>query len=1648
MDYSAQFRNYLLNKNASKVTVKNYASDVSHFIRWFEAELQSSFSPSLITPETIDYYRKCYSPPKADQPRADKALSAASLDRHVSSLRKFFRFLVLNGQISESPFEHAQAIEKSDPWKLKEFKDYLYVYNSSNLTIKNYINDVRQFLKWAEEVTKAKDSWIVEEQNIFPKLKPELLTEYRNRLIETRFSPRSVNRKLSSLRKYLKWAIDSGLLAQRGNSFASELNAGIDGSLRVTNLKNRRSPSERELLNLSKNPSERHLATRVAEQSASYSSFPPARLIQKTFHAAQFVLDYTLINPLAWLLLAFQQTLWRSKGRPVFIGSVRKVKSIKNLPKDFYAPLSISLTYLPLHKKVVHHLRYSRPQWYKRYHSISISHYLHWAILILIMSALGFTAYDSLREKSREGEVLAVRAESPNRILSFQGKLTDSSDTPITTTTDLRFGLYDSPTGTGSALLWQEVNTVVPDSDGVFSVLLGKVTAIPSFLFAEHAGLWLGISVGQTPEMTPRQQIATVPYASNSETLQGMRPITQSDAGTENVILALDSAGDLLIGGSATPTFVSTGEFTISGNVLVLSTLAGTDSNVEISPDGIGKIDLQKPLQNSTNNNNITTASGAVEVDDMFAILATSSGQSAFTVDQNDVGPLISASTSGTARFTVENDGDTIISGNFLSALTASRDLGSSSVRWNNLWVQTINATGTNTSGQASFTYDPLDTTIAQSTVLINPTSAAANESLLGLAVGGVERARIDLEGDAVFGFASGTLTPSDDPLNIYNHGTTRVASINTSGDLFLGDGSGSQILSVNAGNTAGTDQGYLLFEEAGSDAMSLGYLAGSSSTTRELRIASGTGITSTPLVTFEQGGNVGIGTIDPGLKLDIRGGSDITLSGRTGFLVLDAVGASLALDSDEIQAKGTDTAASILRLNDLGGNITMLANGSGSVGIGVADPILGKLNIQSADSGVSTVNGGADELVIEGSSSSGISILTPNTATATISFGDPQDNNSGNINYNHSTNTMSFRTGGLNTGLDIDSSGNVSIGGSVASAGTIRLANGASIKFRNATNTGDITALEVQLATNRTYLGDTGQETRLQGDVYVPNIGTTASAANAFINNGNINQLLRSTSSLRYKNLLGNLSLEEAQGIILNATPIVYTSKAQSDNPFTKFVGFAAEQIAEIDNRFVTFNPEGLPDWVQYQALTAPLTLVVQDLQYRLSSLESKTCVQKESEFGLVKSVCSKSTIEKLADSGAYAVKNYLGEVVTGGQILAEAVVGTLRVGYIEAQEITAGRIETDEFVSPVAEIARVETDVIAPLSSEKVVVKLEDNSASPSADSVPTLEIQNSSGSAVASIDDEGNVYTEGDISARSATFSGTLNSFGLVSETASIAGTLSAKTIVAENIESSLLTLKDQISSISGSLNTEPSNNYADIASYSASLAYVDTLQAEVGTFMQGLFAVGPTSLSDATVFGQLSVGASLTLADNSINVLGSDLELQPLKQGGVSIAGGDVYIDADGNLDVSGNATIKGTLFASVLSPVPGSDLIEVQGENGLAAASISDKGEATFNKLNLTVVEPAFALSETELIATGSAGIATISASFKEVTIQNELVTENSLIYISPVGTPSAQVPFLVRQNIRDEFTAAVSSFTVGVQEILDSPLTFNWLIIN
>ena len=105
----------------------------------------------------------------------------------------------------------------------------------------------------------------------------------------------------------------------------------------------------------------------------------------------------------------------------------------------------------------------------------------------------------------------------------------------------------------------------------------------------------------------------------------------------------------------------------------------------------------------------------------------------------------------------------------------------------------------------------------------------------------------------------------------------------------------------------------------------------------------------------------------------------------------------------------------------DLAANNYFASSGLSNKDLGVG------LHIKTGDSGSTSVLNSADELVIEGSANSGMTILSGASNLGSIRFGDSGNSGIGGINYTHANNDMNFITNGTGR-MKIYSDGQVAI--------------------------------------------------------------------------------------------------------------------------------------------------------------------------------------------------------------------------------------------------------------------------------------------------------------------------------------------------------------------------------------------------------------------------------------------------------------------------------------------------------------------------------------------------------------------------------------------------------------------------------------------
>ncbi len=214
---------------------------------------------------------------------------------------------------------------------------------------------------------------------------------------------------------------------------------------------------------------------------------------------------------------------------------------------------------------------------------------------------------------------VAHAALGNTRTINFQGRVVNKSDgTNVADNTySFIFKLYDA--ASGGNLLWQETQSSVQVTSGIFQVQLGSVTAFNAGGYNVNfntSPLYLDITyAGET--FGTRVQMATVPYALNAETLDG-------------VIATSSAIGFTLTGGQSTPKTL-----TINNSI----GLTGTDGTTFTFPSTSTTIAGLGIAQTFTNAQTITPTQNS-------AVALTVNSTSSTAADAADIN-LVNAS--GTA---------------------------------------------------------------------------------------------------------------------------------------------------------------------------------------------------------------------------------------------------------------------------------------------------------------------------------------------------------------------------------------------------------------------------------------------------------------------------------------------------------------------------------------------------------------------------------------------------------------------------------------------------------------------------------------------------------------------------------------------------------------------------------------------------------------------------------------------------------------------------------------------------------------------------------------------------------------------------------------------------------------------------------------
>ena len=139
MNYTAPYKLWLQNKNYSTSTVKNYLHDLNKYLDFAGDEV---FSFDTIT--------KFLESLKND----------SNINRYTSSLSKYLQFAQDQGLINTNPIRNSKTRLNSPSTDLDnlvtQYQNFLTKKHFSTATIKNYLNDIQQFISWANNTSDSK----------------------------------------------------------------------------------------------------------------------------------------------------------------------------------------------------------------------------------------------------------------------------------------------------------------------------------------------------------------------------------------------------------------------------------------------------------------------------------------------------------------------------------------------------------------------------------------------------------------------------------------------------------------------------------------------------------------------------------------------------------------------------------------------------------------------------------------------------------------------------------------------------------------------------------------------------------------------------------------------------------------------------------------------------------------------------------------------------------------------------------------------------------------------------------------------------------------------------------------------------------------------------------------------------------------------------------------------------------------------------------------------------------------------------------------------------------------------------------------------------------------------------------------------------
>lgn len=146
MDHLPAFKLWLQNKHYSDATIRNYLVDLGKYLNYVNRLPQTvSLDPTtttdihILSPNIISLYVSYLS-------------GKTNSSRYLASLNQFCQFAIDQGLISQNPLKEINKPISAPTIStlVSLYQQHLTTHQNSPTTIKNYINDLNQYISWLD----------------------------------------------------------------------------------------------------------------------------------------------------------------------------------------------------------------------------------------------------------------------------------------------------------------------------------------------------------------------------------------------------------------------------------------------------------------------------------------------------------------------------------------------------------------------------------------------------------------------------------------------------------------------------------------------------------------------------------------------------------------------------------------------------------------------------------------------------------------------------------------------------------------------------------------------------------------------------------------------------------------------------------------------------------------------------------------------------------------------------------------------------------------------------------------------------------------------------------------------------------------------------------------------------------------------------------------------------------------------------------------------------------------------------------------------------------------------------------------------------------------------------------------------------------